>query len=89
MVLIGTCFILKYGSILDFIRVPLTKLTFFKKLFSCALCLGFWIGLLWGSVSTGSLYYVLQLALFSSGVCWLADHAVMVAQKYLYGDKPI
>lgn len=41
---VGLTCILKYGSILDFIRRPLTKIAYFEALFNCSLCLGFWSG---------------------------------------------
>ena len=86
-VLIGLTFILKYGSILNPIRDYLTNDTkvfnkeFFTKLFKCALCLGFWVGLFCGLFYVGS---PIEWALYSSAVCWLADHAIMIAQKHLY-----
>lgn len=43
---IGLMCILKYGSIFDFIRKPLTRIGFFETLFGCSLCLGFWTGVL-------------------------------------------
>lgn len=86
-VLIGCAFILKYGSILNPIRSYLTDTTeifnreFFVKLFKCSLCLGFWIGLFFGLFFDG---FFVTWALYSSAVCWLADHAIMIAQKHLY-----
>lgn len=80
-VLIGSAFILKYGSILNFARKPLTeKFEFFQKLFKCALCLGFWIGLFFGIFFGNPFLW----ALYSSAVCWFADHVIMIAQKHLY-----
>ena len=72
---VGLTFILKYGSILNLIRSFLVKTSFFKGLFSCSLCLGFWSGVLhsvflyyfgWNSI------YML-LPFVSSSVCWFAD----------------
>lgn len=86
-VLIGATFILKYGSILNGIRNYLTNTTkvfnkeFFTKLFKCALCLGFWVGLFFGLFFDGC---SITWALYSSAVCWMADHAIMIAQKHLY-----
>jgi hypothetical protein len=80
--MIGLCFILKYGSILNFIRKPLTKIKFFEELFKCALCLGFWVGCLFGLVLDGSF---LLWCFYSSASCWAADHLIMLAQKKLYG----
>ena len=84
---VGLCFIIKYGSILNFIRTPLTKIPFFKELLSCTLCIGFHIGF-WTAILSGltSVLAVLQLACFCSAVCWCFDHFIMVCQKYLYGD---
>lgn len=41
---IGLANILKYGSILSCLRNILFKIKFFKELFSCSMCLGFWSG---------------------------------------------
>lgn len=44
---LGLMFILKYGSILKFLRDFLTaKHDKFKELFKCSLCLGFWTGVI-------------------------------------------
>lgn len=42
----GLCYILMYGEILNYIRNKLTKINFFAQLLSCALCTGFWCGIL-------------------------------------------
>jgi len=85
--LIGCCFILKYGTILDFIREPLTKFKFFRDLFKCALCLGFHIGfwkvLIFQEFSIG---LALSFGFYSAAICWLGDHLIMVAQNYLYPE---
>jgi hypothetical protein len=85
-VLIGACFIIKYGTILDFIRTPLKKVKFFERLLSCSLCIGFHVGF-WKAILSGplSMEYVFSLALYSSAVCWVADHLVDVMQTYIYG----
>lgn len=86
LTIIGICFILKYGSILNFIRTPLIKFKFFNELFSCALCLGFHIGL-WIAICSGtpSIWGVLSLAFYSSAICWFSDHIIMMFQTYIYG----
>tara|TARA_Y100000592_G_C5482355_1_gene326433 strand:- start:3284 stop:3610 length:327 start_codon:yes stop_codon:yes gene_type:complete len=43
---IGLANILKYGSILKPLRGLLFKISFFKEMFSCSMCLGFWSGLI-------------------------------------------
>lgn len=67
---IGLCFILKYGSILSFLRSILTKIKYFQELFSCSLCLGFWSGLLVGLHTN---YPVYLFAVYGAAVCWIAD----------------
>ena len=81
-VMLGICFILKYGAILNFIRNPLCKIPFFKELFSCALCMGFWIGLLYSTVSS----YSITFAFYTSALCWIADYGIQIVQKHLYTD---
>jgi len=75
---IGLTFILKYATILDWIRTPITRFSFFEDLFSCSLCLGFWSGL--------AVFYVTRstilLPLVSSCVCWFADYILMILQLY-------
>lgn len=68
-VLIGLCFILKYGSILNPIRNFLSKFSFFEKLFKCSLCLGFWVGTLFGIFWTDFITDI--VAFWSSGIHWL------------------
>lgn len=72
---IGLCFILKYGSILSFFRNKLTKYKYFKELFSCSLCLGFWAGLIIGIQSP---YSVIIFTTYSAAVCWYADYILDV-----------
>jgi hypothetical protein len=68
---IGLCFILKYGSILSFFRNKLSTCNYFKELFSCSLCLGFWAGVFTGFLSP---YPVIVFATYGAAVCWYADH---------------
>lgn len=79
-VLLGICFILKYGAILNFIRNPLKKISFFKELFNCCLCMGFWIGLFYSTLSQ----MPWTLCFYSAAVCWIADYIIQIIQKYLY-----
>ena len=79
----GLTFILKYGSILAWLRSPLIKLTFFDELFKCSLCLGFWSGVL---VSLSiyhinlweNIYFLLPLA--SACFTWFMDSFIGVFQ---------
>jgi len=68
---IGLCFILKYGSILSFFRDKLTRYKYFKELFSCALCLGFWSGVFIGLIGP---YNPVIFATYGAAVCWFAEH---------------
>lgn len=72
-VLIGLCFILKYGSILNWPRNFLTKAEFFKQLFDCCLCLGFWAGLFFGTLWGGWFFW----AFYGASVCFFADLLVL------------
>ena len=72
---IGLTWILKYGEILNPIRSYLCKVHFLKSLFKCSLCLGFWSG-----VILGSIYFylfkdpiVIFLPFASSFLSWLFD----------------
>jgi len=75
---LGLMFILKYGSILDKPRCyVVTRSKFFKELFCCSLCLGFWTGLM----IMVYCYFVLgkfdnRAYLFpfaSAAFCWVID----------------
>lgn len=84
LVLMGICFILKYATILDFIREPLQNFhPKLKELFNCCLCMGFWIGLLFGICST---QYSLLFSFYSSTVCWVGDYVIQIIQKHLYDE---
>lgn len=84
----GFTFILKYGSILSWLRKPLVKIKFFNELFYCSLCLGFWVG-----IATAVILYFIQwdkvfilLPFASASFCWFMDSFVGVWQwleKYL------
>jgi uncharacterized membrane protein YfcA len=86
-VLIGVCFMLKYGSILNPIRERLSRFEFFKKLFKCCMCMGFWVGCFFGLIWGGGLSMVPYWGFYSSSVCWLADYITMVFDKYLEHDN--
>jgi len=64
----GLCHIIMYGKIFSGIRDTLSKNKFFEDLLSCALCTGFWTGLLIGVVSN---YNPIVFALYSAGVCFI------------------
>ena len=80
---IGFTFIIKYGSILDWIRKPLLKFDLFKELFSCSLCIGFWTGLCVGTmayfIENNSAYFLMPLV--SAGMSWFADGLIGVLQS--------
>ena len=75
---IGLMFILKYGSILAPIRNRLTKIDFFRELFSCSLCLGFWAGLATGLITSTSPHL---FCFYGAAICWTADMLLDVVVK--------
>jgi len=90
--LMGLCFILKYGKILNPVRDFLIKNSefsskipeFFKDLFKCSMCLGFWVGLFWGVVWDGfDFFKILSWGFYSAAVCWFGDYITMVVDKYI------
>ncbi len=87
--LIGCCLILKYGKILNPIRDFLIKRSdFLKELFSCCMCLGFWVGIVWGYFFSGfDVFKIVAWGFYSSAVCWFADYATMVIDKYIDDDN--
>lgn len=78
---IGLCLVLKYGSILNFVRDKLTRIAFFKDLFACSLCLGVWVGIFVGAYSGSD---ILLMGFASSFVCWLADHIVLLLKEKIW-----
>lgn len=73
---VGLMFILKYGTILNWPRKLLCKITVFDELFKCSLCLGFWSGLIVWCVDKQNIL----LPLASAAVCWAADSIVAIIQ---------
>ena len=79
-----------YGSVLEFIRVPLTnRYPFVRKLLTCSLCTGFWVG-----VTIGCIAYIwtkdnstLFLPLVSASICWLYDNIIGVLQSIEIKNK--
>jgi len=66
----GLCHILMYGEIVFYLRERLKEYNFFKKLLSCALCTGFWTGLV---ISTATDYNTMLFALYSAATCYIID----------------
>jgi hypothetical protein len=80
-VLLGALYLLKYASILNTIRDAITEKSLkLKELFSCGLCLGFWIGVGCWLLTDAPI----GVALYSAAVCWLGDYAIQIIQKHLY-----
>ena len=80
---IGLMFIIKYGSILNWLRKPLLKFSLFRELFSCSLCIGFWTGVYIGIIACfieDDPRYVI-LPLVSCVCCWFADVCISVLQS--------
>lgn len=79
----GLTFILRYGSILSWIRNFLTKAKFFKELFSCSLCLGFWSGVFHSIVLYFLNWDILYIFLptVSSLVSYAADSTIRLIQS--------
>jgi len=78
---IGLCLILKYGTILNYVREILTRRLFFKELLQCSLCLGFYTGITIGILTD---YNIIQFAFASSFVCWLADHIILLLKEKIW-----
>ena len=78
LAIIGLHWILKYGSILNWPRKIIRKITFFDDLLKCSLCLGVWCG------AGLSLYIDKDPAIYAcvgAAVCWIADNIVTVLQR--------
>jgi hypothetical protein len=76
--IIGLTFILKYGSIFNYPRNALRKLSpYFEELFNCSLCLGFWSGLIIGLVSKENL---LLFPFYGAAISFYADHFLELIQ---------
>ena len=79
----GLTFIIKYGSILNWVRKPLVKIPIFNELLKCSLCIGFWSGVvigLFGFYNTHNNIFFL-LPLISSCVCWFSDAIIGILQS--------
>jgi hypothetical protein len=80
---IGLTFIIKYGSILNFIRKPLSKIIIFEELLKCSLCIGFWSGVFIGSFAYFNTldHIFLLMPLISASVCWFSDTLLGLLQS--------
>jgi hypothetical protein len=81
---IGLTFLLKYAKILKHYRDHWTsKDEFFKDLFGCSLCLGFWVGMIhipFISLCQGTDLKLLLLPTVSSAIAWFADSTLQMIQ---------
>lgn len=82
--ILGMFQILKYGAILNNPRKFLIeKVPKLKELFSCGMCMGFWLGL-FVSLFVGKIFL---LPFYGSAICWMYDYAIQYIQKVLYPDE--
>jgi hypothetical protein len=81
---IGLTFLLKYAKILKHYRDHWTSQDeFFKDLFGCSLCLGFWVGMIhipFISLCDGSDLKLLLLPAVSAATSWFADGVLQMIQ---------
>ena len=87
---IGVTIIILHGSILKPIRGILGKVYFLKKLLSCSLCLGFWVGVGLALVQYklgAKLYDAVCLPFASASACWLFDSLIDFLQLNSLGLK--
>ncbi len=86
---IGLMCLLKYASILDFIRTPLTRIAYLEKLFQCSLCLGFWTGIfaaLYFHFVEEQTYWLMPF--ISCAACWLFDGIVTFIHAFGWAPAP-
>jgi hypothetical protein len=79
--LIGLCFILKYGAILNWPRNFLTRWKFFELLFDCGLCLGFWCGVFFGMFWGMPWFW----CFYGASTCLFADLLMKKLKKEIFG----
>ena len=89
---VGLTYIFKYGFILSWLRDPLCQNGFFKELFKCGLCLGFWSGALIAAffyfIEWDNLYFLLPFA--SAAASWILDGVIRLIQtKEMLMDKDL
>ena len=81
---VGLTFLLKYAQIIKHYRQQLVDQDeFFRDMFKCSLCLGFWSGMLHIPVvtlCTGFEFRLLLLPLVSAGISWFADSVLQTIQ---------
>lgn len=75
---IGITFIIKYGEILEYPRLWLTKIpyfgkSFFSKLLKCSMCIGFWVGVLTTYLFLDYHTYYCLYPFVQSAICWTVD----------------
>ena len=78
LAIVGLHWIIKYGSILNKPRDIICKLSLIKSLIKCSLCLGFWCGMIVGTITQQN---ILLYSFAGAAVCWLADNINIVLQR--------
>ena len=75
----GLCHILMYGTIFNVARKWLTtRYKFLNELFTCALCTGFWCGLI--------IKQNIIFALYSAAICYILHLVIEVLINKAYPD---
>lgn len=82
---IGICYIIKYGTILINIKnYTATIFPILKDLYSCCLCLGFWVGLSQLSIIDLNISQKILFPFTTSAVCYIGDMILMLLQNMIY-----
>ncbi len=85
---IGITMILMYGSIFNAPRKLLCKIGLIKKLLSCSLCLGFWVGLALASAkyyTDRNLVELIYIPFASASLNWVFDSFMDFLQIHTLG----
>lgn len=82
-----TCIIV-HGQILDILKIrPLyNKIEFFKNLFRCSLCTGWWVGLVEGIIYFDT-KYIMPFAFASAGFCFFAERLTILLDDIIISLK--
>lgn len=79
---LGLTFILKQGRILNEVRSFLIKQhPLLKDLFECAMCLGFWSGIIIGIMASLSFSKIIFLGFSTAFLGFLCQHALIILHK--------
>lgn len=83
LVALGICWGLMYSPVFEGIRKDFSQLKFFRYFFNCALCVGFWSGIIVSAVQNDSKQLLLFKGFEAAAFCYIMEYVRMALDEVI------